>query len=753
MFEVEPSTPAQGLQRVCAELWRLRGYDRFTEAQLSQLGRTELHQALCLLELALTALASWELTPPPATKSPFEPAGKTPDPADSTPGSAPRPMSPKTSSSAAAAATAPAATLIVRPPTTAAKTSSASSQKKTTTLSTSSPSSRPTADFSAATAAAASAGMPNPPADKPTKPTLLNASPVVDGSQPPSAQMVRLALALAGKTALQIIQGANPGGSSPPFSMAQGVAAKIATLVAIQQQYDGRHSLSLPSPEAVVACFHTQLQHAVQIGSLPAASLNGLIMACAVILAVASEFTVVPEDSAAATEASAAQLRLSLVESRLLSLLANDQVRWGRPPQTLARHGAHSRSTAVAAQGSILVSGADDGTVALWHWGRKFSLLQSFVAHTDAVLVVRLESLRPSAEEEQEEEKDVDDEGTEATDAAGEGPQLEALDGVTHLDSDPSQASPTKTTNASSKPLPHKSTAYRLVTGSADRTIAVWLLTLSAPASSAVSSSSLGPQVSISLQHRIDSHDGWVRCIALRLSTSDFDCDREAPLTEALLMASGSGDRTVQLHHLSTGQTLHRLRVHNHWVAAVAWANGGRQVVAASADCSMTIMMLLPEGEHRLRLQLLCTLKEAHGNWLRAMAVVDDAGEPGASWLYTGGADGRVRVWHIQPGSSAVPESRGSWLASTGTENKEAGGQHVIARVTAMDASAGGCLLTGSDQGEVALWDVGRDPQRPPRIVASPLRNKWSGHSREAIEGLQLHRGRVAFVQQDVHIW
>jgi WD40 repeat protein len=869
LFEVsQPANGSEGdvLQSVCSELWRLRGYDHFSETQTSRLGRLELHRALRLLEVALAGVA--------------------------------------TRLNAADARPAPPIIIDVDSDTAAERTSTAASRRA------------PGSPRGPRKATSAGAAPKSPARTRKNKPAAAALSRTTSGgaddseeeddpnNDPASAQHVRLALALAGRfarEALDVIlyakeraqatlkaeqearererrkaareasrsgrsapsassRGRPPRAPAPPppavdkpptmpelptINMGHALAAKVAALVALQAEVDTAAGTAgaaglVTAQEAssgrrrdsaweVASQLQRAVDEAAREGQLPRTSASGLALACSLISSVAEDYSVdVPGTATGTSETGTAPMLAAQDDTSMQVMMDAD--RWSRPPLRLARPPPETSATALTAYASVVVVGGDDGTVTLWESGRAFRFAGVFTAHRDAVLSMCW--LRDTAAQ-----------GPATADGHGQDEGQLAL-GAARL------------RQATARPRGDVGRAGQradalagmlLCTGSADRSIALWRIcagqlvpgTPAAQAPVAVRGAQAAPGVH--LVHLIRGHEGWVR--ALTSGTAEWMVEDEgaddeevcdvasgkehhdaaSPLHEgpgpgngvneeandspfiynddlaalthrrdmatqtmaddlvesemgasgrstprppspagpratALRLVSGAGDRTVQLHDPVSGETLSVVRAHEHWVASVVWQPGSNRVLAASADCSISVMAV---AERATRLRVLYMLREAHGNWLRAMTLAPNAGAAGADGhlLFTGGSDGRLRMWRLS--AEGPPEPLQTWraydsdAARSATVGSAATGHQP--RVVAL-AARGNCLASASDSGEVVLWKMvsaGNDEAGSSAVpqVLRRVRNRWSEQGRQPVQALLFHRGRLLLAQDDAHVW
>ncbi|MCG8365466.1 MAG: hypothetical protein MJA27_19320, partial [Pseudanabaenales cyanobacterium] len=96
----------------------------------------------------------------------------------------------------------------------------------------------------------------------------------------------------------------------------------------------------------------------------------------------------------------------------------------------------------------------------------------------------------------------------------------------------------------------------------------------------------------------LKGHTSWVRALAIS--------------PDGQILVSGSGDKTVRIWLLQTGELRHVLKGHTAWVRSVAISPNGQTLASASNDKTICLWHL-PTGE------LQRTLK-GHTDWVRSIA-------------------------------------------------------------------------------------------------------------------------------------
>src|SRR5271165_6531873 len=108
---------------------------------------------------------------------------------------------------------------------------------------------------------------------------------------------------------------------------------------------------------------------------------------------------------------------------------------------------------------------------------------------------------------------------------------------------------------------------------------------------------------------------------------------------EGRCAVSASGDRTLRLWDLESGQTIRTLEGHTDWVNAVAVTPDGRRAVSASGDRTLRLWDL--ESGQTIR-----TL-EGHTDWVNAVAVTPDGRR-----VVSASNDRTLRLWDLGTGQT-----------------------------------------------------------------------------------------------------
>jgi len=129
--------------------------------------------------------------------------------------------------------------------------------------------------------------------------------------------------------------------------------------------------------------------------------------------------------------------------------------------------------------------------------------------------------------------------------------------------------------------------------------------------------------VSIPLQKVLVGHSNWVLSVA-------FSPDGK-------LLASGSGDSTVRLWEVATGQEITTLLGHNHAVNAVAFSPDGKLLASGSGDNNIKLWNVVTGQE--------ITTLAGHTD-----AVSSVVFSPDGKLLASGSGDSTVRLWEVATG-------------------------------------------------------------------------------------------------------
>ncbi|GAB7333998.1 hypothetical protein MBLNU13_g06097t1 [Cladosporium sp. NU13] len=106
------------------------------------------------------------------------------------------------------------------------------------------------------------------------------------------------------------------------------------------------------------------------------------------------------------------------------------------------------------------------------------------------------------------------------------------------------------------------------------------------------------------------------------------------------ILISGSGDRTMCIWSLQTGQILQKIKIHQRGIACLQF--NGRFIVSGSTDETVRIY------DTNQEMEIACL--KGHTNLVRSVqAVFDPDGE--VKTVISGGYDGNVRIWEQEPGA------------------------------------------------------------------------------------------------------
>jgi WD40 repeat protein len=102
-------------------------------------------------------------------------------------------------------------------------------------------------------------------------------------------------------------------------------------------------------------------------------------------------------------------------------------------------------------------------------------------------------------------------------------------------------------------------------------------------------------------------------------------------------VVSGSGDKTLKVWNLATGEEERTLTGHRNWVNAVAISPDGQRVVSASDDTTLEVWNLATGEKER-------TLT-GHRRSVEAVAI-----SPDGQRVVSGSGDNTLKVWNLATG-------------------------------------------------------------------------------------------------------
>jgi WD40 repeat protein/tRNA A-37 threonylcarbamoyl transferase component Bud32 len=124
-------------------------------------------------------------------------------------------------------------------------------------------------------------------------------------------------------------------------------------------------------------------------------------------------------------------------------------------------------------------------------------------------------------------------------------------------------------------------------------------------------------------KHKLTGHTSWVRSVVIH--------------PEGKLFASGSGDKTIKIWNLETGELLRTIAAHSAWVRAIATSPNGQILASCSNDKTIKFWEW-QTGE------LLQTLA-GHSDWVRSVAF-----SPDGYLLASSSQDKSIRLWRVTTG-------------------------------------------------------------------------------------------------------
>ena len=122
----------------------------------------------------------------------------------------------------------------------------------------------------------------------------------------------------------------------------------------------------------------------------------------------------------------------------------------------------------------------------------------------------------------------------------------------------------------------------------------------------------------------IESHLGEILCLA-------FSPDGE-------ILASGSGDSTVQLWDTTTETPIAKCEGHKGWILCIAWSPDGSLIASGSMDS--TIIIWDKDGKEKGRLK-------GHSKWITSIAWEPQHQNEKCSRLVSSSKDSTIKIWNV----------------------------------------------------------------------------------------------------------
>ncbi|KAF8193560.1 WD40-repeat-containing domain protein, partial [Mycena galopus ATCC 62051] len=195
----------------------------------------------------------------------------------------------------------------------------------------------------------------------------------------------------------------------------------------------------------------------------------------------------------------------------------------------------------------------------------------------------------------------------------------------------------------------------------------------------------------------LDGHTGGVHSIAFSPNGRQI--------------VSGSGDRTIRLWDVETGQQVGKaLEGHTYEVRSVAFSSDGRHIISGSGD--KTIRLWDVETGQQVGKAL-----DGHTDWVRSVAFSSDGRH-----IFSGSDDNTIRLWDVETGKQVGKALDGHtlWVQSVAFSSD---GRHIV---------------SGSGDKTIRLWDVETGQQVGKALeghTASVLSVAFSPDGRHIISG------------------
>jgi len=136
-----------------------------------------------------------------------------------------------------------------------------------------------------------------------------------------------------------------------------------------------------------------------------------------------------------------------------------------------------------------------------------------------------------------------------------------------------------------------------------------------------------------------------VNCKTLQVHTNWF---KSVYVVAGDRIVSGSEDNTIRIWDINTGQCIHTLQGHTHWILSACVA--GDRIVSGSRDRTIRIWDINTG-------QCLHTL-QGHTSWIKSVCVADDR-------IVSGSFDNTIRIWDINTGECLhTLQGHTSWIKS-----------------------------------------------------------------------------------------
>ncbi|NEO29627.1 MAG: hypothetical protein F6K36_04085 [Symploca sp. SIO3C6] len=182
--------------------------------------------------------------------------------------------------------------------------------------------------------------------------------------------------------------------------------------------------------------------------------------------------------------------------------------------------------------------------------------------------------------------------------------------------------------------------------------------------------------------------------------------NRQLRSLDSYILASGSGDHTVKLWDLSSGQCFQSLQGHANWVCSVAFAP------LKSKNSPNSTILASGSYDHTVRLWDISTAKclqvlQGHTNWVWTVAF-----SPDGHTLASGSGDHTVKLWDLNSGECCQTlqgHTSRVWSVAFSPQGKILASGSSDHTVKLWDLSSGECLQTL--QGHTNLvWSVAFSP-------------------------------------------
>lgn len=201
-----------------------------------------------------------------------------------------------------------------------------------------------------------------------------------------------------------------------------------------------------------------------------------------------------------------------------------------------------------------------------------------------------------------------------------------------------------------------------------------------------------------------------------------------------VILASGSGDRTVRLWDGQTGQCLRIFQGHTSWVWSIAFSLSGRWLVSGSCDHTITLWDIKTGGHAR-------TFEGHTAPVVTVLLSLDD------QQIISSSADCTIRIWDIASGqciNTLQGHQNNIWSIALSPDGKQLASCSYDQTVKVWDLQTGTCLHTLEDhQGPVVSLAYSPDGQQLASGSFDQTAKLWNPNTGECLRTLRGHTALI----------